>query len=89
MGKALAKRNVAINKRKRAHISREQVIMIAAAAGLVSALLPSVPTIVKFWQDETEVSFFGIKTKYNSFLKVWVIASAIGLGYIFWRIKKK
>ena len=69
-------------------VSTEQVMLIAAAAGIVSALLPSVPTIVRFWEDETEVTVLGQKMRYCDFLKKWVALSALGL-LVVWGVFKK
>ncbi len=78
----------AIVKNKHHGISTKQAIVIGAGAGIISALLPSVPTIVKFWNDDTEVSIFGYKTKYSTFLKYWVGASVIGLLVLWYRFRK-
>ena len=69
-------------------VSTEQVMLIAAAAGIVSALLPSVPTIVRFWEDETEVTVLGQKMRYCDFLKKWLGVSILGLLVVWGKIKK-
>ena len=69
-------------------VSTEQVMLIAAAAGIVSALLPSVPTIVRFWEDETEVTVLGQKMRYCDFLKKWLGVSILGL-LVVWGVFKK
>ena len=69
-------------------VSTEQVMLIAAAAGIVSALLPSVPTIVRFWEDETEVTVLGQKMRYCDFLKKWLGVSILGLLVVWGEIKK-
>lgn len=77
------------NKHKNRHIKSSDILLISVMAGLVSAALPSIPTVVKFMGDTTEVSVFGYKIPYNKFLKVWLIASGVGLAYVFWRFKKR
>ena len=69
-------------------LTTRNAIIIGAGAGIISALLPSVPTIVKFWNDETPVSFLGIRTTYDKFLRVWVAGSAIALTALFLRFRK-
>lgn len=68
--------------------SKRDVMLIAVMAGLVSALLPSVPTLVRYAGDTTEISVFGCKMPYNTFLKWWVLASAVGLGLVWWKFRK-
>ena len=68
--------------------NRREIMMFAVMAGLVSALLPSVPTLVKYWSDDTEVTVFGRKMKYSTFLHWWVAASTIGLGVLWWKFRK-
>ena len=69
-------------------ITTQQIIFVSAAAGVISALLPSVPTIVRFWEDETEVTVLGQKMRYCDFLKKWVALSALGL-LVVWGVFKK
>ena len=92
MTKALTKRRTGLKntiRRNPPDIVTKDVLMIAAAAGIVSALLPSVPTIVRYWEDETEVSVFGQKMPYSTFLKWWVGLSVVGLGYLLVRFGRK
>lgn len=73
-------------------IKAEHILLISAGAGLVSALLPSVPTIVRYFGDETPVSVFGVQMPYNRFLKGWLFASALGLmvvGAVAYKASKK
>jgi hypothetical protein len=60
-------------------IKTEHILLISAGAGLVSALLPSVPTIVRYWDDTTPV--LGL-VPYNRFLKGWLVASLCGLAIL-------
>jgi len=69
-------------------ITTQQIIFVSAAAGVISALLPSVPTIVRFWEDETEVTILGQKMRYCDFLKRWVVLSGLGLLVIWSWIKR-
>jgi hypothetical protein len=57
----------------------KDVIKVAALAGIISALLPSVPTIVRYWGDTTEVGVLGRTMPYNQFLKIWLVASVAGI----------
>lgn len=75
--------------RRKHHIGTQQIMLIAAAAGIVSALLPSIPTVVRFWEDETEVTVFGRKMKYSEFLRWWVGLSAVGLGVIWSEFRRR
>lgn len=49
-------------------------LKIGVIAGVVSALLPSVPTIVKFSNDDTPVKIpiINITMPYNKFLFIWI-----------------
>lgn len=76
------------NPNKHHGITTKQAIIIGAGAGIISALLPSVPTIVKFWNDDTEVSIFGIKMPYSRFLRYWVTGSAIALFALWYKFRK-
>ena len=69
-------------------ITTQQIIFVSAAAGVISALLPSVPTIVRFWEDETEVTILGQKMRYCDFLKRWVVLSSLGLLVMWSWIKR-
>jgi len=69
------------------HSTRRDIMMIAVMAGLVSALLPSIPTIVRWKDDQTEVTVFGWKMPYSTFLKWWVAASAVGLGLLYFKFR--
>lgn len=53
--------------------------MIGVIAGVVSALLPSIPTIVKFSNDNTPVNIplLNITMPYNQFLFIWIVISAV------------
>jgi hypothetical protein len=68
-------------------VTEKQVLMIAAGAGIISALLPSVPTVIRYWNDQTKVTVFGREISYHAFLKGWLIASALGLGLLFYKYK--
>jgi len=86
MTKALVKHehHVAVHK---AVSANRDIMMIALMAGLVSALLPSVPTILVYWNSTQEVNFFGLKLPYNKFLKYWLIASGLSLALLYWKFR--
>lgn len=56
---------------------------------LVSALLPSIPTILKYWKDreEIEIPLTGIKMAYQKFLFFWLIISFMILIFVWKRVK--
>ena len=68
--------------------AEKKVLMIGVVAGIVSALMPSVPTILRFWNDPHECEVMGFKFRYKDFLHVWVLASAIFVGYIAYKFMK-
>jgi hypothetical protein len=56
---------------------------------LISAMLPSIPTILKYWKDNEmlEIPFIKLEIPYQKFLIFWVILSAFVL-IIVWRKSK-
>lgn len=59
---------------------QKTILAIAAGAGIISALLPSVPTIVRFWDDDTPITVLGHEMPYSQFLHIWVALLVIGLA---------
>lgn len=79
MSKALSKRIVDPN----------QALMIGALAGVAGSLLPSVPMIVKYWNDDTPVTIFGKVMPYKSFLRGWLITSGAGLFFLIMKLTER
>lgn len=54
---------------------------------LVSALLPSVPTILKYYKDKEEVEIpgTGLKMPYQKFLLIWIIISFLIMIWVWSR----
>lgn len=75
--------------RRENHELQKRILMIAAVAGIVSALLPSIPTVVRYWNDDTQVSIMGREISYHNFLKGWLVLSGIGLLFLFAWYKSK
>ena len=65
--------------------NEKKVLMIGVIAGIVSALMPSVPTILRFWNDPHECEVLGFKFKYKDFLHIWAFSSAVLVGYVAYR----
>lgn len=74
-------------------MSESDIIKIGVIAGVVSAMIPSIPTVVRFWADEKErnriLNLWGFEIRQWDFMIIWLILTVIIIIVIFVLFRKK